>query len=116
MRYIRYAFLALLAIILVSVALANREFVTLQLLPADLSILLGLQETMQLPLFIVIFGGVITGLLIGFVWEWLREHKYRAEAARRQAEVRRLERELRRVRGERDKDKNEVVALLDQAS
>ncbi len=116
MRYIRYAFLALLAIILVSVALANREFVTLQLLPADLSLLLGLQETMRLPLFIVIFGGVITGLLIGFVWEWLREHKYRAEAARRQSEVRRLERELRRVRGERDKDKNEVVALLDQAS
>ena len=116
MRYIRYAFLACLAIILVSVALANRGFVTLQLLPADLSILLGMQETMQLPLFLVIFGGIIAGLLIGFFWEWLREHKHRAEAARRQAEVKRLERELRRVKGERDKDKDEVLALLDQAS
>ncbi len=116
MRYIRYAFLAILAIILVSVALANRGIVTLQLLPADLSILLGMQETMQLPLFIVIFGGIVVGLLIGFVWEWLREHKHRAEAARRQAEVKRLERELRRVKGERDKGKDEVLALMDQAS
>ncbi len=116
MRYIRYAFLAIQAIILVSVALANRGIVTLQLLPADLSILLGMQETMQLPLFIVIFGGIVVGLLIGFVWEWLREHKHRAEAARRQAEVKRLERELRRVKGERDKGKDEVLALMDQAS
>ncbi len=116
MRYIRYAFLAFLAVVLVSVALANRDAVTLQLLPADLSILLGMQERMQLPLFIVIFGSIVAGLLVGFVWEWLREHKHRAEAARRQAEVKRLERELRRVRGERDKDKDEVLALLDQAS
>ncbi|SNR33592.1 lipopolysaccharide assembly protein LapA domain-containing protein [Puniceibacterium sediminis] len=116
MRYIRYAFLACLAIVLVSVALANRGFVTLQLLPGDLSVLLGMQKTMQLPLFIVIFGGIVAGLLIGFFWEWLREHKHRAEAARRQAEVKRLERELRRVKGQRDAGKDEVLALLDQAS
>ncbi|MGY9047344.1 hypothetical protein P775_13160 [Puniceibacterium antarcticum] len=115
MRYIRYAFLACLAIILVSVALANRGAVTLQLLPVDLSILLGMQETLQLPLFIVIFGSIVAGLLIGFFWEWMREYKQRAEAARRQAEIKRLERELRRVKGERDKGKDEVLALLDQA-
>jgi uncharacterized integral membrane protein len=116
MRYIRYAFLAVLAIALVSVALANRGFVTLQLLPQGLADLVGMNRTVDLPLFVVIFGGIIAGLLIGFVWEWLREHKHRAAASRRQAEVKKLERELRRTKAERDKDKDEVLALLDEAS
>ena len=116
MRYIRYAFLAALAIVLVSVALANRGMVTLQLLPSGLSDLAGMNRTIELPLFIVIFGGIVAGLLIGFVWEWLREHKHRAAASLRQAEVKRLERELRRTKAERDKDKDEVLALLDEAS
>ena len=116
MRYIRYAFLAALAVVLVSVALANRGPVMLQLLPADLSALLGFQQQIELPLFLVIFGGILSGLLIGFVWEWLREHKHRAEAARRGAEVKKLERELRKVKGQRDQGKDEVLALLDEAS
>lgn len=115
MRYIRYVFLAVLALVLVSVALANRGMVRLQLLPAALSDLIGMNRAIELPVFIVIFGGIIAGLLIGFVWEWMREHKHRAAASRRQAEVKRLERELRRTKAERDKDKDEVIALLDEA-
>ncbi|SIS69676.1 Protein of unknown function [Roseivivax lentus] len=116
MRYIRYAFLAAVAIVLIAVALANRGMVTLQLLPTDLSELLGLQRTLSLPLFLVIFGGIVVGLVLGFVWEWLREHKHRAEAAQKDREVKRLERELKRTQSERDKDKDEVLAILDQAS
>ncbi|MCK0149679.1 LapA family protein [Marivita sp. S6314] len=116
MRYIRYAFLAVLAIALVSVALANRGMVTLKLLPSGLSDMVGMNRSIELPMFIVIFGGIIAGLLIGFVWEWLREHKHRAEAAQKRAEVKKLERELRRTKAERDKDKDEVLALLDEAS
>ena len=116
MRYIRYAFLATLAFVLVSVALANREMVTLELLPSGLANMVGMNWSVDLPLFIVIFGGIIAGLLIGFFWEWLREHKHRAAAAHGQAEVKKLERELRRTKAERDKDKDEVLALLDEAS
>ncbi|MHA6325551.1 lipopolysaccharide assembly protein LapA domain-containing protein [Roseivivax sp. CAU 1753] len=115
MRYIRYAFMAAVAIVLIAVALANRGFVTLKLLPADVADLLGVQQTLSLPLFIVIFGGIVVGLILGFVWEWLREHKHRAEAARKQREVKRLERELKRTQTERDQDKDEVLAILDQA-
>ena len=116
MRYIRYFFLGALALVLISVALANRGLVQLQLLPTGLSDLLGIQQQISLPLFIVIFGGVIAGLLVGFIWEWLREHKHRAEAARKGTEVRQLQRELKRTQKERDKDKDEVLAILDQAS
>ncbi|MGJ8602861.1 MAG: lipopolysaccharide assembly protein LapA domain-containing protein [Marivita sp.] len=116
MRYIRYVFLAALAIVLVSVALANRGAVMLQLLPSDMADLVGMNQSIELPLFIVIFGSIVAGLLIGFVWEWLREHKHRAAASQRGAEVKKLERELRRTKAERDKDKDEILALLDEAS
>ena len=116
MRYIRYAFLAALAVVLICVALANRGLVTLQLLPADVSALLGFQETISLPLFLVIFGGIAAGLLIGFIWEWLREHKHRRVASVKAREVDKLEREVVRLKGERNQNRDEVLAILDEAS
>lgn len=116
MRYLRYVFLAVLAVLLISIALANSALVTLQLLPDDLATLLSFQQTLSVPVFLVFFGGIIGGLLIGFVWEWLREHKHRAEARERKTEVRRLERELKKTQAERDKDKDEVLAILDQSA
>ncbi|MEZ5675534.1 Protein of unknown function [Thalassovita litoralis] len=118
MRYIRYAFLAALGAVLIIIALANRGKVTLTLLPTPLADLLQLNYTVDLPLFVVIFGGIVAGLLIGFVWEWLREHKHRATAARKEREVHDLERKLKREQrkaiasGQQD----EVLALLDNKS
>lgn len=118
MRYIRYAFLASLGVVLVSIALANRGAVTLSLLPGTLAELTGLSYTVELPLFVVIFGGIIAGLLIGFVWEWMREYKHRAHAARKTREVHDLTRELKREKRRADtaEQKDEVLALLDEAS
>lgn len=113
MIYIRYAFLAALAVVLVSVALANRDPVTLELLPQGLSELFGVNWAIELPLFIVVFGGIVAGLIIGFVWEWLREHKHRAEAARRGKQARQLEREVNRLKTEKAGQRDEVLALLD---
>lgn len=116
MRYIRFAFLGALAVVLIAVAMANRSMVELQLLPDELASLLSFQQTLSLPLFLVFFGGIVFGLLIGFVWEWLREHKHRAAAVERKTEVRKLERELKKTQAERDKDKDEVLAILDQSA
>lgn len=116
MRYIRYAFLASLAIVLIVVATANREVVTLHLLPETVSGLIGYSGEITLPLFVVIFGGIIAGVLIGFVWEWLREHKHRATAARKAREVEALERQLRREKRMTNEGRDEVLTLLDEAS
>lgn len=116
MRYVKYAFWLALVIVLVPVALANRGIVTLQLLPEQLAGLVGLNQSIELPLFVVIFGGIAVGLLIGFVWEWIREFKYRAQATRKESERKKLEREVRRLKGERDAGKDEVLAILDEAS
>lgn len=118
MRYFRYAFLALLGVVLITVALANRGMVALTLLPEPLADLIGLNYSVQLPLFVVIFGGIVAGLLIGFVWEWLREHKHRATAAAKQREVHDLERKLKREQRKavESGQKDEVLALLEQKS
>ncbi|MEO0402648.1 MAG: LapA family protein [Pseudomonadota bacterium] len=116
MRYIRYACIAVFAIALIAVALANRGLVTLQLLPGEIAGLFALTPTVQLPLFVVIFGGILTGLLVGFVWEWLREYAVRSENARNAREVRRLEREVKRLKSEKHEGQDEVLALLDEAS
>jgi putative membrane protein len=113
MRYLRYGFLALVAIVLVSVAVANREPVTLRLLTDDMASLVGLQTSITLPLFLVIFIGIVAGILIGFVWEWFREHKQRVEAGADRKEKHRLQREMGRLKKNKAKPEDDVLALLE---
>lgn len=115
MRYIRYLCIAIFAIALIAVALANREIVELKVLPGEVAHWFAVTPQFRLPLFLVILGSILAGLLIGFVWEWIREYGERAEAARQAREMRRLEREVARLKGEKHKGKDEVLALLDEA-
>ena len=78
MRYVRYLCIAIFAIALIAVALANRSMVSLKLLPTEVSGWFALNPEIQVPLFIVILGSIIAGLLVGFVWEWIREYGQRA--------------------------------------
>ena len=114
-RYLRLILLGLRALLLLTVALANRAPVEVRLLPGDLAALTGLTWAMQLPLFLVIFGGIVAGVLIGFVWEWFREHGHRATAAQKAREVVRLERELAVLKDSTSTPpQDEVLALLDK--
>nr|WP_093417746.1 lipopolysaccharide assembly protein LapA domain-containing protein [Tranquillimonas alkanivorans] len=116
MRYLRYAFLALLAICLITVALANRAPVTLRVLPADMAGFLGWSWELTLPLFLVIFLGILAGLLIGFVWEWFREHKHRAQARRERREKEKLAQEVTRLKTPAPGRQDDVLALLEDGS
>ena len=111
-RTLRYLCIGLLALVLLTVALANRAPVTLRLLPDGVGEFLGLGGAVELPLFLVIFGGIVAGLLIGFVWEWFREAKYRSNATSKTREVTRLERELAVLRDAKAEPEDDVLALL----
>jgi uncharacterized integral membrane protein len=114
-RAIKYLFLILVAIALVILALANRAPVTLTLLPQELALWSGVDIAVELPLFLVILGGVVTGLLVGFVWEWLREHRYRAAARTNQREAKKLEREVRTLKGRQNENRDEILALVEDS-
>ncbi|WP_349775082.1 LapA family protein [Frigidibacter sp. SD6-1] len=109
----RYLFLALLAIVLLTVASANREVVALRLLPTEVDTFLGIGWTIELPLFLVIFAGILAGLAVGFVWEWLREARMRTEASQHRRQVGQLEREVTKLRAEKGDKPDEILALLD---
>ena len=112
-RTLKYLFLAAVALVLVVLALANRDTVTVEAIPADLAAWVGWSFAIELPLFLVILGGVLAGLLIGFVWEWFREHRHRAEAATQRRERGKLEREVRQLKGRANEGKDEILALLE---
>ncbi|HKK86999.1 MAG TPA: LapA family protein [Roseovarius sp.] len=115
MRYVRYASIAIFALALILIALANRGVVSVRVWPDELAGLAALNPSYEVPLFVVIFGGVFAGFIIGLIWEWIREHGERAEAARKARELSALRAEVRRLKGEKHEGKDEVLALLDEA-
>ena len=115
MRYISYVFYGSLTSVLVLIAIANRSSTELNLVPDEL-IFFGFNFSISLPVYVIFFGGIIFGVIIGFVWEWLREHKHRAEVSRKRGELRRAERQLRKIKGEKYKAQDDVLALLDETT
>jgi putative membrane protein len=114
MKYIRYTFGVIIAIFLIIVGVANRDMVTLRAIPEALAVPLGISPDIQMPLFI--FIGVAIGLLIGFFWEWVREHHIRVDVRDKSREVIALNREINMLKSEKHAGKDEIVALLDEAN
>jgi putative membrane protein len=114
LKSLRYLILGAIALALLTMALANRAPVELQFLPDGLSAFLGVDFRITLPLFLILFLAMVVGLLIGFVWEWLREHKHRAAARTHGRAVTKLERELAEVKQATGTPKDDILALLDR--
>ena len=116
MKYLRYTLLGVVLILCVTVALANRAPVTLALWPDTMTAFLGFGYALTLPLFAIVGGAVGLGLMLGLVWEWLRERALRVEGKKAQ-------RELTRVRsgqppavpspGTGSQPRDQVLAILD---
>ena len=113
MRLIRTLFLSCLATFLFLLSLANSEKVTLYFLPENLASFLEIKIAVNIPLFLVFFSGIFIGLVIGFVWEWLREYKFRAEANNYQKRLFKAENELSELHA-RENKKDDVLTLLEK--
>jgi hypothetical protein len=113
MRALRVLFWAIVAAALVVVGIANRDPVTLRVLPEALAQAVGRSPDIEVPLFLAIFGGMALGLLVGIVWEWIREIPERAQARAAAAEIARLRAEVARLRDKAGEGDDDVLALLD---
>jgi uncharacterized integral membrane protein len=110
MRTLKLLLLGLILAIVVVLAVANREPATLHLLPRGLDRVM--QLSIELPLFVVILGSVVVGMAIGYLFEWLREHKHRRRASQKAQEAARLNREVAQLRKETGRPEDDVLALL----
>lgn len=114
LRYLRYFFLGLIAVVVIYLALANRALVTVRLLPDHLASLLGRSAEWRMPLFLVIIGALAVGVLVGFTLEWVRGRvsRHRARVEARRAEE--LQQEVATLRERHpDETSDEVLAMLE---
>ena len=114
-RYLKFLFLAVLGLILFVLALANRDMVVLRVVTDDAARVLGIPNQVSLPLFAVILAALVAGIIVGLVWEWFREHQYRAEASRKRREAEALKRDLNQIKGpgKTGTGADDVLALLE---
>lgn len=110
MRTLKLLLLGLILVAIVVLALANREPVTLYLLPSGMSRVMPL--SIVLPLYAVILISILVGLLVGYLFEWVREHKHRRRASRKAREAAELSRQMERLRRQTGKSDDDVLALL----
>ena len=115
MRAIRLIFFVVLAIVLILVATANRDPITVGMMPQGIADFTGRDWTLTMPGFLALFLAMVFGVMIGLIWEWLREAHLRAESKARAQDLARLQREVGDLRRTHAAPKDEVLAILDDA-
>ncbi len=116
MRYVKYILAAIILLILVTVGLANRQVVSLTILPEGLEQFIGLNALVgpiQIQLYLVVFASLAIGLAFGFFWEWVREFKLRKEASKGRQSNASLEAEVKKMKARENAGKDEVLVLLE---
>ncbi len=86
-RFVLIAIIVPLAIILVALAVANRSPVPFTLDPFNPG---NPALTLQLPLFVLLFGAVAIGMIVGSLATWFKQGRYRKMARQRAQEAENL--------------------------
>jgi uncharacterized integral membrane protein len=115
LRYLNYILYSFVAVLLILFSLANRDIATIFLFPEEFSFI-KYNPIIQLPLFVVFFSGAIFGVMIGFVLEWIREYKLRAESHRKTRQIKGIQRQLQQLKDEKYENQDEVLALLEETT
>jgi uncharacterized integral membrane protein len=89
-----------ITIVFVAFAVANRETVVVSLDPFDRT---APALSVAMPLFALILGLIVAGILIGGAAAWLRQGKWRWRARLCEEEARELRAELERLRQRSDR-------------
>jgi hypothetical protein len=111
MRILSYALVAVTALAVLLLSIANRHLVTVNLAPDLTEYGVVAAPSYVVPLFVVAlaFGGV--GFILGALREYLRETGVRAAASARRREIGKLQREVASLRSKGQDEDDEIIAL-----
>lgn len=84
----------------------------IRILPSELEDFVGGGMIFSIPIFVLFLCGVIFGLFVGFVWEWIREMKHRSASSRKSKELAKVENELSQLKRESGENEDEILLLL----
>ena len=94
-RFLKGLLLLPVAIVVVALAVANREAVRLSFDPfsADMPVF-----SVTLPLYLILFGAVALGVVLGGIGTWMGQSSHRRRSRDRRREIDRLQSETSRLR------------------
>ena len=84
----------------------------IRILPSELEGFFGGGMIFSIPIFVLFLCGIVFGLFIGFVWEWIREMKHRSASSRKSKELAKVENELSQLKRESGQNEDEIMLLL----
>ncbi|WP_172332100.1 LapA family protein [Mangrovicoccus sp. HB161399] len=119
MRYVKIVIAVIIAIPLITIFYANRQIVELVILPETLERFIGLNAIMgpiAVPLWAVAIGFLALGLVLGFFWEWFREHKHRHEAAKGRQSKAELQAEVKKMKARQNAGKDPVLVMVEETA
>ncbi len=109
-RFFVYLIFIVLAIVLVTVAIANPQVVRVTLLPEWFPVFGGFG--FSAPLFVHLFIALFGGLLIGQFFEYLREARYRRQARRAKRALNKTQKQLDKTKAAAGETDDEVLAIV----
>lgn len=112
MRFLTYLLLAVAAVVVVTLSVANRGAVGVSLWPDVTAYGLPTAPRANIPLFLVALGSGAIGFVLGAAREYLREARQRRVAAEARREVGKLKREVESLKSKQQMDEDdEIIAL-----
>ncbi|MCJ2012349.1 LapA family protein [Methylobacterium sp. J-076] len=94
-RFLKSLLLLPVAAVVILLAVANRAPVPLSFDPVNTD---APVFSVSLPLYVILFGAVALGIVVGGVFTWLGQGRVRASARHHRREASRYEREVNRLR------------------
>ncbi len=112
MRFVSYVLLAIAAVVVVMLSVANRSYVDVMMWPDMTDYGLPTSPRASVPLFLLALGFGALGFVLGAAREYIREARVRRAAAAARKEVSQLKREVETLRSRNNVDEDdEIIAL-----
>lgn len=114
MRYIKLLVAALVGSLLIIFGLSNTETVVLKLLPENFERVGFVSGRYVLPIFLLVYLAMLTGIVFGIVYEFFRERKYRLKLRQNEKELRLLRKKIIKLNSNKVAGDTEILNILDE--